>query len=340
MRTSKSWFVSALLTLLVLATGARAASTADGFLGRWGLTVTDGGAGWLEVKQENGWLDGSLLWIGGSVSPVASVTVANDVLTVTTVRNVKRKDAEGKVLREHQLTDTFTIRVQGDTLTGTRVSPRNEGTGYTTSDFTGKRIPALPPRPDLAAVKFGPAIPLFNGKDLSGWRVMEEKAINAWAVDNGVLVNRPPANVPGQPWVHTANLRTTGEFEDFNLTLEVNIPKGSNSGVYLRGIYEVQVFDSYEKGVDSHHMGAIYSRITPTVSAERPPGEWQTLDITLVDRHVTVLLNGTKIIDNQPVLGCTGGALWADEFRPGPIYLQGDHGAVSYRNLVLRPVVR
>jgi hypothetical protein len=98
--------------------------------------------------------------------------------------------------------------------------------------------------------------------------------------------------------------------------------------------------DSYGKPLDSHNMGALYSRVTPSMSAEKPAGEWQTLDMTLVDRHVTVVLNGKKIIDNQPALGCTGGALWSDQFRPGPIYLQGDHGAVSYRNIVLRPVVK
>jgi hypothetical protein len=87
-------------------------------------------------------------------------------------------------------------------------------------------------------------------------------------------------------------------------------------------------------------MGAIYSRIFPTEGAEKPAGEWQTFDITLVDRYVTVILNGKAIIDNQPLLGCTGGALWPDQFRPGPIYLQGDHTGVSYRNIVLRPVVK
>jgi hypothetical protein len=87
-------------------------------------------------------------------------------------------------------------------------------------------------------------------------------------------------------------------------------------------------------------MGAIYSRIAPTIAAERPAGEWQQLDMTLVDRHVTVRLNGTTIIDNQPLAGCTGGALWSDESRPGPIYLQGDHGPVEYRNIVIRPVVK
>ena len=114
----------------------------------------------------------------------------------------------------------------------------------------------------------------------------------------------------------------------------------SNSGVYLRGVYEVQVLESFGKPLDSHNMGAVYSRITPSVAAERKIGEWQALDITLVDRHVTVILNGRTIIDNQPLLGCTGGALTSDESRPGPLYLQGDHSDIDYRNIVLRPVVR
>ena len=98
--------------------------------------------------------------------------------------------------------------------------------------------------------------------------------------------------------------------------------------------------ESYGRPVNPHNMGAIYSRICPTVAAEKPIGEWQTLDFTLVDRHVTVILNGQTIIDNQPVLGCTGGALWSDPLRPGPVYLQGNHGAIDYRNMVLRPVVK
>jgi hypothetical protein len=98
--------------------------------------------------------------------------------------------------------------------------------------------------------------------------------------------------------------------------------------------------ESFGKPLDSHHMGALYSRITPSVKAEKPIGEWQTLDITLVDRHLTVILNGKAIIDNQPVLGCTGGAMTSDEFKPGPLYLQGDHTNVDYRNMVLRPVVK
>ena len=156
---------------------------------------------------------------------------------------------------------------------------------------------------------------------------------------DGLLVNEV-SQEEGKPHKNYGNLRTDRVFEDFNLTLETRLAKGGNSGVYLRGIYEVQVADTYGKPLDPHNMGAIYSRIKPTVSAEKAPGEWQTMDITLVDRHVTVILNGQKIIDNQPVLGCTGGALWSDVTRPGPIYLQGDHTGIEYRNIVLKPVVK
>ncbi len=117
------------------------------------------------------------------------------------------------------------------------------------------------------------------------------------------------------------------------------MPTNGNSGIYIRGTDEVQIFDSYGKPLDAHNMGAIYSRITPTAAAEKPAGEWQTVDILYVARHVTVTLNGAKIIDNQPVIGPTGGALWPEMDRPGPIYLQGDHTDIEYRNLVLRPVV-
>ena len=326
--------------LLAAFASAAAPSAAGPFAGRWALTLPNGAAGWLEVADRGNWLDGSILWGGGSVLPAAHVHTADGVLTLTRVRDVERKDASGQLLRRQQLTETVTARLEGDLLRGTRVVPRAGGNGVDRSDFTGRRISPLPPRPDLAKVRFGEPVALFTGRDLSGWRVKEENLRNAWSVEAGVLVNRPPPHAPGTPAVRTANLRTDREFEDFNLKLEVNVPKGSNSGVYLRGIYEIQVQDSFGKPLDSHNMGAVYSRITPSVAAEKPAGEWQTLDITLVDRHATVLLNGRVIIDNQPLLGCTGGAMWSDELRPGPIYLQGDHGPVSYRNLILRPVVK
>jgi len=158
-------------------------------------------------------------------------------------------------------------------------------------------------------------------------------------VEDGALVN-DPVQTEGAAHISYGNLRTEKEFEDFNLKLEVNVPPGNNSGVYLRGMYEIQVVDSYKKELDPHNMGAVYSRIKPVVAAEKPAGEWQSLDITLCDRHATVILNGVKIIDNQPIYGPTGGAIKSDVFAAGPIYLQGDHGKVSYRNMVLTPIIK
>jgi hypothetical protein len=327
--------------VLLAGSAARAATAgADAFVDRWALSLSSGAAGWLEVKKENGWFDGSLLWGGGSVLPVANVVIADGTLTVHVVREQERKDSAGKTLRKQQLVSTLTAKIEGDTLKGTRLDPRPNGSGFNKVEFTGKRIPALPPKPDLAKVKFGEPVALFNGKDLTGWKVKESNMKSAWTVENGTLANTPPPHAPGTPAVRTANLQTERQFEDFNLKLEVNVPKGSNSGVYLRGIYEIQVMDSHGRPLNSHNMGALYSRITPSQAAEKPAGEWQTMDITLVDRHITVVLNGKTIIDNEPALGCTGGAMWSDEFRPGPLYLQGDHGPVAYRNLVLRPVVK
>lgn len=317
-----------------------AAAPADPLLGRWGLALPNGSAGWLELKAQEGWVDGSILWGGGSVLPLASVTLDGPAVTATRVREVERKDAAGRVVRRQQLTETVTARLEGGELRGTRVVPRPNGQGFDRTEFTGRRLTPLPPRPDLAAVRFGPPVALFNGRDLTGWVAQEPRLANAWGVVDGVLVNRPPAREPGKPGARTANLRTSAEFTDFRLTLEVSVPARSNSGVYLRGLYEVQVADSHGKALDSHNMGAIYSRLTPAVAAEKPAGEWQTLELTLVDQHATVVLNGRMIIDNQPLLGVTGGALGWDPLRPGPILLQGDHGPVSYRNLVLRPVAR
>ena len=335
---SRPWTV---LTATLLASTAwlSAADNSNPYLGRWALTIPGGGAGWLEITQQKGFYDGSILWGGGSVVPVSAVFFDENNLYVTRTREVQRKDAAGKIIRKQQFTEAIVAQVQGDEMELTRLNPRDNGQGIERQSFSGKRIPALPPQPDLSKVKYGAPITLFNGENLEGWKLVEPRAANGWSVENGVLVNRP-VQEKGKPHKSYGNLRTEREFEDFNLTLETLVQKRENSGIYLRGIYEVQVTDSYGRPLDSHNMGGVYSRVTPTVNAEKPPGEWQTFDITLVDRHVTVILNGKKIIDNQPLLGCTGGALWSDEFRPGPIYLQGDHTGVKYRNIVLRPVVK
>lgn len=313
------------------------AAAENPFLGRWALTIPGGGAGWLGVTETNGELKGDILWGGGSVLPVTSTKVEGDTLIVTRLNESRQKDAAGQTVVKKS-TETISAKLNGDNLKLTTSTVGDDGKMRgRAANFTGKRIAPVPPAPDLAKVKFGAPIALLNGKDLSGWKTMG-KDPSAWKVADGVLSN-DAVQEPGKHKAY-ANLRTGREFEDFNLKLEFRVPADGNSGIYLRGIYEVQVANSFGRKNDSHNCGALYSRIMPSENVSKAPGEWQTFDITLVDRHLTVIHNGKTIIDNQPVLGCTGGALWSDESRPGPIYLQGDHTSVEYRNMFLRPVVK
>ena len=313
--------------------GVLPAVSAQPYVGRWALTIPGGGAGWLGVEESGGKLTASILWGGGSVVPVQQAEAKDGVLVLTRLHKERTKDAAGTE-REVTTTETITGKVTGDAMELVTEKVKEGGAPFGRAVFKGKRIAPLPPRPDLAKVRFGRPVELFNGRDLTGWRLIEPKADNGWNVADGVLMNRV------QQGKHHGNLRTEAEFEDFQLTLEVRTQERSNSGIYLRGVYEVQIAETYGTPVDSHNMGALYSRIAPSVAAEKPVGEWQTLAITLVQRHLTVVLNGKTIIDNQPVLGCTGGALSSDETKPGPIYLQGDHTNIDYRKIVLRPVLR
>ena len=335
MKNSTSAFVACGLAAAGLLCGAATLRAENNpYVGRWALTIPGGGAGWLGVEaQPDGSLKGALLWGGGSVTPVDATKVENGALVVV------RKHGAKKDGKDVQNVETITATLDGDKLALTTRTVNCDDKEIGKANFTGKKIPDVPPAPDLSKVKFGAPIPLLNGKDMTGWKAMNEKAPNFWKVEDGLLSNRIQKGPDGKN-LHGTNIRTEREFEDFNLKTDVRLNKGGNSGIYLRGIYEVQMAESYGQPRDAHHMGALYSRIVPAVAAEKPAGEWQTVDITLVDRHLTVVLNGTKIIDNEAVLGCTGGAITSDEFKPGPIYLQGDHTDVDYRNMVLTPVVK
>ena len=302
------------------------------FVGGWALMLPGGQPGWLGVESNGSGIEAQMLWGTGSVFKLEGSNLEGEKLVLTRLHESEGKKAKTKI------TETITATRDGDSLKLVSVTPKADGHGEYRSEFTGKRLPPMPPAPDLGKVKFGEAVPLFNGHNLDGWRLVESGAFNGWSVRDGILRNDLNSD-EGKRHKNNGNLRTVAEFEDFSLHAETRVPKDGNSGIYLRGIYEVQVFDSFGKPLDSHNMGAIYSRIKPTASAEKPAGEWQTLDIIYVNRHATVALNGTKIIDNQPILGPTGGALWPEVDRPGPIYLQGDHTGIEYRNIVLRPVV-
>jgi len=165
---------------------------------------------------------------------------------------------------------------------------------------------------------------------VSGWLCQDPRRPMGWFVKDGILMNQgKEAN----------NIYTQQKFDDFKLEVEFNVDPQSNSGVYLRGRYEIQILDGYGRPLDVHSQGALYGFIVPAVNADKPAGEWQTYEITLIANHVTVMLNGTKIIENGEVPGITGGALDANEKGPGPILLQGDHGRVQFRKVRLTPLI-
>jgi hypothetical protein len=334
---SSRFYPALLLSLLCVVNHSRGDDAENPFIGGWALTLPGDHTGWLGVESDGKQINAQMLWGWGSVFKLDGARLDGEILVLTRLHEVDGKKPDGQNAKI-KLTETITVTRDGDSLKLVTVMPKADGHGEDRSEFTGKRLPPMPPAPLLRYVKYGAPVQLFDGNSLEGWRLVETDAVNGWSVHDGILCNNETQE-EGKPEKNYGNLRTVAEFEDFMLHAETRLPKDGNSGIYLRGIYEVQVLDSFGKPLDSHNMGAIYSRIKPTVNAEKPAGEWQTLDITYVKRHVTVVLNGVKIIDNQPILGPTGGALWPEVDRPGPIYLQGDHTGIEYRNIVLRPVV-
>jgi len=206
-------------------------------------------------------------------------------------------------------------------------------------DFTCKRNPPIDPKASTKNAKFGEPIDLL-AEGLDGFEGMDENdPEDSWNFEDGVLANRIKRTLDGRkiPGVNLITKRK--DFLDFKLDFDVRLTEGGNSGVYLCGRYEIQILDSFGKPVDCHNMGALYGRIAPTVAAEKKAGEWQHMTVTLYKRHITVVLNGQTIIDDQPVEGITGGAMDADEFKPGPMYIQGDHSDADFRNMILRPAL-
>ena len=211
-------------------------------------------------------------------------------------------------------------KLSEETLNGTVNAPDNS-----TWLWMGVRAPSLK---RTKAPVWGNPISLFNGKDLNGWKMDKPNAENPWKVEDGTLVS------PG----HGPEIINDQKFRDFKLHVEFNCGPGANSGVYLRGRYEVQIEDNSIQEPSSHHIGGVYGFIAPSPELPRKPGEWQSFDITLIGRTVTVMQNGIMIIDQKEIPGITGGARDSHEGLPGPIYLQGsEDGHVAYRNLVITP---
>lgn len=278
--------------------------------GRWNISIYEDGReypSWLEVYHSgHKRLVGHYVGISGSARPISLIHFDDGVLRFSIPPQWEREDNDLQ----------FEARFSGDSLTGTLLAA--DGKKY---DWIGRRAPKL--IRDKEPV-WGSPVNLFNGQNLDGWKAM---GTNQWIVENGVL--KSPRS--------GANLVTEQKFNDFKLHIEFRCPSGSNSGVYLRGRYEVQIEDSYGKEPQKDYMGAVYGFIKPTEMAAKPAGEWQSYDITLVGRMVTVVANGKTVICNQEIPGITGGALDSHEGQPGPLYIQGDHGPIEYRNIVITP---
>jgi hypothetical protein len=277
--------------------------------GRWDLTLTMGGKelpAWLEVRHSGvETLVGQFVGAGGSARPVARVEFAAGQVRFALPPQWEKGKND---LR-------FEGRLQGDALSGTVTFPDGErGT------WTGVRAPSLRREREPA---WGQPVALLDANSLSGWRVQGD---NQWQVAGGVLRNAKSGG----------NLVSEKTFTDFKLHVEFRYPAGSNSGVYLRGRYEVQIADSTTVDPAIDELGSIYGFVAPTFRATRA-GEWQTFDITLVGRRVTVVLNGKTIICDREIPGITGGAINSREGDPGPLLLQGDHGPVEYRNITVTP---
>lgn len=320
------------LVLLPVATAFAESRIPEGLSGDWSLELSSKEPAWMSVGEKDGKALVYMRIYIGSDGPFEAEVVGDRLqFSIQPVRKKKGSRLVTKREVEVGLTD--------GQLDGSIAYIANDGTETRTVGFTGKRIPPMPKSPpDLSKVRFGKKISLFNGRDLKGWRPHEKEKINGWSAEDGMLVNTTPKTDFSATGDH-ANLRTKAEFEDFRLHIEFLVEAQRNSGIYLRGMYEAQVVDRDSRMQGIQGVGAIFGRIAPSKNAGRPGGEWQTYDLTLVDRHITVVLNDETVIDNQPIIGPTAGAICTDPSEPGPIYLQGDHTNVKYRNITLEPVI-
>jgi hypothetical protein len=277
--------------------------------GRWDLTITKDGSqlpAWLEVRHSGfNMLVGRFVYAFGSARPVSEVKWRDGTFSF----------AIPPQWEPGSQNLSFEGAVSGDHLKGTMTY-----TDGKTSSFVGQRAPRL--QRDAAPV-WGAPIALI-GKDLSNWKA---EGKNQWMVEDGVL--KSPAS--------GVNLYTEKTFTDFKLHVEFRYPKGSNSGVYLRGRYEVQISDGLGLEPMDDQFSGVYGFLAPNQMVAKAPGEWQSYDITLIGRTVTIVANGVTVICDQVIPGITGGALDSREGEPGPILLQGDHGPIEYRNMVLTP---
>jgi hypothetical protein len=279
--------------------------------GSWNLIITEDDKevpSWLEISHSgNSTLVGRFCYKFGSARPVAEVKVVDGKFNFSIPAQWEPKGFDMQIIGAQD----------GEKLKGTLIY-----TDGKTHSWVASRSPKLTYTENP---KWGKERKLFNGKDLSGWTAMGD---NQWVVEKGVLKS-PKSG---------ANLVTDEKFTDFKLHVEFKYPKGSNSGIYLRGRYEVQIADNAGLAPSSVLFGGVYGLLTPNEMVAKAAEEWQEYDITLIGRRVTIVANGKTIISNQNIPAMTGGALDNNEATAGPLLIQGDHGAVELRNILITPI--
>ena len=308
MNTNKlKTFALLLIAILTLQLNAQDSKSMEG---RWNLTLSYDGKevpSWLEVSHSGlSTLVGRFVFLDGSARPISEIHFKDGKFSFA----IPPQWETGNSLE-------FEGSLEGEALKGTLLY--TDGKTY---DWVGSPAPKLSYNSNPV---WGDAQPLFNGKDLDGWQAMGE---NQWVVKNGILTSEKKG----------ANLLSDGKYNDFKLHLEFRYPEGSNSGIYLRGRYEVQIADNFGMEPSSILFGGIYGFLTPNEMAAKQAGEWQEYDITLIGRRITIVANGKEIITNQNIPGMTGGALDNNEAEAGPFLIQGDHGPVEFRSIVVTPV--
>lgn len=319
-----------LLSACLLAVAAIASTVSaqpNPFLGTWNMTGTGDDSGfvyWLKVEQGPDGLTGRFLNRVGSPGNLGVVKVEGGELIFQSGRPDNLTGPE------------YRARLEGERLVG-RHTLRSGGRGGNpvterTVNWVGVRTPAWPAVDANAAHTYGTPVVLFDSSTTSmdAWGVQHAARSMNWSVEDGLMVNVKSAN----------DIVSKQTFADFKLEAEYRLTEGSNSGIYLRGRYEMQVLDDVGKGTAITGHMSIYGRRAPDVNASLPAGEWQKVEIILVGNRVTVTLNGTRVHDNAVIEGITGGALDNNELAPGPIMIQGDHSVAAFRTVVVTPIVK
>jgi hypothetical protein len=293
------------------------------FLGRWDLTLKapDGEhPSWLEIQRQDGQLKALFTGRWGNARPLPKIEISGSHISFVSPRD--EEGSKSDLLFQGRIQIVAVGELQRPELVGTVNGPDGS-----TWDWTGRLAPSFSDPYKTGTLKWDKPIQLFNGKDLNGWQ-QSNSGPPFWTVKDGTLVS--PGNGP--------EIISDQKFQDFKLHIEFNCGTDSNSGVYLRGRYEVQIETESQAEPPSHHTGGVYGFLAPSPELPRSPDVWQAFDITLIGRRVTVIQNGTTIIDKQEIPGITGGAVDSHEGTPGPIYLQGsEKGHVAFRNIVITP---